>query len=61
MKSNINLGIENHSQRDVAGAKENDQRHEKNTENSINQPFENVMVEQQVCHNKINIINNMIL
>ncbi|KAG6797294.1 bromodomain-containing protein [Apis mellifera caucasica] len=47
VKSNINLGIENHSQRDVAGAKENDQRHEKNTENSINQPFENVMVEQQ--------------
>ncbi|XP_061932110.1 uncharacterized protein LOC108003584 isoform X3 [Apis cerana] len=47
VKSNINLGIENHSQRDVAGAKENDQRHEKDTENSINQPFENVMVEQQ--------------
>lgn len=50
VKSNINLGTENHGQRDVAGAKENDQRHEKDTESSINQSFENVMVEQQVCH-----------
>ncbi|XP_033178558.1 myb-like protein I isoform X5 [Bombus impatiens] len=47
VKSNINLGTENHNHRDVAGATENDQRHEKDTESSINQPFENVMVEQQ--------------
>ncbi|CAK9805813.1 hypothetical protein ANTQUA_LOCUS4575 [Anthophora quadrimaculata] len=47
VKSNISLGTENHGQGDVAGAKENDQRHDKDTERSINEPFENVMVEQQ--------------
>lgn len=68
VKSNINLGTEIHSERDVAGAKENDQRHEKDTESSISQPFENVMVEQQVCcttkyyklHNYCNSIKNVI-
>ncbi|CAL7946490.1 unnamed protein product [Xylocopa violacea] len=47
VKSNINLEAENNRRGDVAGATENDQRHEKDTESSINQPFENVMVEQQ--------------
>ncbi|XP_031839398.1 uncharacterized protein LOC116429967 isoform X2 [Nomia melanderi] len=47
VNSNINLGTEIHRQEDVAGTKENDQRHEKDAESSINQPFENVMVEQQ--------------
>ncbi|XP_076177505.1 uncharacterized protein LOC143151898 isoform X4 [Ptiloglossa arizonensis] len=47
VNTNINLGTENYRQGDVAGAKENDQRHDNDTENSIDQPFENVMVEQQ--------------
>lgn len=45
--SNFNL-VRNHQQRDVAGAKENDRRDDKPTENSVNKPFENVMVDQQV-------------
>ncbi|XP_076635373.1 uncharacterized protein LOC143348704 isoform X2 [Colletes latitarsis] len=47
VNSNINLGTENYHQGDVAGAKENDQRHDNDSESSIDQPFENVMVEQQ--------------
>ncbi|XP_076279553.1 uncharacterized protein LOC143208744 isoform X2 [Lasioglossum baleicum] len=47
VNSNINLSTEIHRQGDVAGTKENDQRHDKDTESSIDQPFENVMVEQQ--------------
>lgn len=35
-------------QRDVAGAKENDPRGDKAAENSIDESFENVMVDQQV-------------
>lgn len=48
VNSNINLGTENHCQGDVAEARENDQRHDKDTEGSVDQPFEDVMVEQQV-------------
>jgi len=40
--------IQYYQQRDVAGAKENDPRGDKAAENSINEPFENVMVDQQV-------------
>lgn len=40
--------IENSQQEDVAGAKENDQRNNKATKGSVNEPFENVMVDQQV-------------
>lgn len=40
--------IKYYQQRDVAGAKENDPRGYKAVENSINEPFENVMVDQQV-------------
>ena len=40
--------IQYYQQRDVAGAKENDPRVDKAAENSINEPFENVMVDQQV-------------
>ncbi|XP_015435463.1 PREDICTED: uncharacterized protein LOC107191034 isoform X2 [Dufourea novaeangliae] len=47
VNSNINLSTEIHHQGDVAGTKENDQRHDKDTERSIGQPFENVIVEQQ--------------
>ncbi|XP_054010133.1 uncharacterized protein LOC128893301 isoform X1 [Hylaeus anthracinus] len=47
VNSNINLGTENYHQGDVAGAKENDQRQENDSGNSADQPFENVMVEQQ--------------
>ncbi|XP_076668794.1 uncharacterized protein LOC143369150 isoform X2 [Andrena cerasifolii] len=47
VNSNINLGTKNHCQRDVAEAKENDRRHDKDTEGSVDQPFEDVMVEQQ--------------
>lgn len=49
VNSNINLGTENYHQGDVAEARENDQRHDKDTKDSIDQPFEDVMVEQQVC------------
>nr|XP_012234733.1 PREDICTED: histone acetyltransferase KAT6A-like isoform X2 [Linepithema humile] len=44
--SNFNL-VRNHQQKDVAGAKEDDRRDDKPTENSVNEPFENVMVDQQ--------------
>ncbi|XP_033341137.2 uncharacterized protein LOC117229093 isoform X1 [Megalopta genalis] len=47
VNSNINLSTEIHRQGDVAGTKENDRRHDKDTESSIDQPYENVMVEQQ--------------
>lgn len=40
--------IKYYQQRDVAGAKENDPRGDKAAENSIDEPFENVMVDQQV-------------
>lgn len=48
VNTNINLGT-----KDVAAAKENDQTHDKNTENSTIQSFKlkQVMVEQQVCFN----------
>ncbi|XP_071628054.1 uncharacterized protein [Temnothorax longispinosus] len=39
--------IKYYQERDVAGAKENDPRGDKAAENSINEPFENVMVDQQ--------------
>lgn len=40
--------IKYYQEKDVAGAKENDPRDDKAAENSINEPFENVMVDQQV-------------
>lgn len=45
--SNFNL-VKNHQQRDMAVAKENNRRDDKPTEKSINEPFENVMMDQQV-------------
>nr|XP_012151775.1 PREDICTED: COPII coat assembly protein SEC16-like isoform X5 [Megachile rotundata] len=39
--------FENHCREDVAGTEDDDQTRDKNTENSINRSFENVMVEQQ--------------
>lgn len=53
--SNFNL-VRNQQQRDVAGAKENDRRDDKPTENSVNEPFENVMVDQQVSPLLDNVI-----
>ncbi|XP_012151771.1 uncharacterized protein LOC100880584 isoform X2 [Megachile rotundata] len=47
VNTNINLGTENHCREDVAGTEDDDQTRDKNTENSINRSFENVMVEQQ--------------
>ncbi|CAL1687882.1 unnamed protein product [Lasius platythorax] len=47
VNSNFNPGIKNHQREDVAGAKENDQRDNKAAKGSINEPFENVMVDQQ--------------
>ncbi|XP_076244581.1 uncharacterized protein LOC143185456 isoform X2 [Calliopsis andreniformis] len=58
VNSNINLGTENHCRGDVAEAKENDQRHDKDTENSIDQPFEDVMVEQQDEYGNIKFNND---
>lgn len=40
--------IKYYQQGDVAGAKENDPRGDKAAENTIDEPFENVMVDQQV-------------
>lgn len=40
--------IKYYQQGDVAGAKENDTRGDKAVENSVDEPFENVMVDQQV-------------
>lgn len=48
VNSNFNPGIKNHQREDVAGAKENDQRDNKAAKCSVNEPFENVMVDQQV-------------
>lgn len=48
VNSNFSSVIKNHQQRDVAGAKENDQRNNKAAKGSVNEPFENVMVDQQV-------------
>ncbi|XP_072751511.1 uncharacterized protein [Anoplolepis gracilipes] len=47
VNSNFNPVIKNHQQEDVAGAKENDQRNNKAAKGSVNEPFENVMVDQQ--------------
>lgn len=48
VNSNFNPGVKNHQREDVAGAKENDQRDNKAAKGSVNEPFENVMVDQQV-------------
>ncbi|XP_011165358.1 uncharacterized protein LOC105199800 isoform X4 [Solenopsis invicta] len=47
VNNNFHLGIDYYPEKDVAGAKENDPRGDKAAENSINEPFENVMVDQQ--------------
>lgn len=46
--SNSNLRHFRKQSKNVAGAKEDDRRDDKPTENSVNEPFENVMVDQQV-------------
>ncbi|XP_011701186.1 PREDICTED: uncharacterized protein LOC105457923 isoform X4 [Wasmannia auropunctata] len=47
--------IKYYQQRDVAGAKENDPRDDKAAENSINEPFENVMVDQQDDYDNVKL------
>ncbi|XP_018304482.1 uncharacterized protein [Mycetomoellerius zeteki] len=47
--------IKYYQQRDVAGAKENDPRGDKAAENSINEPFENVMVDQQDDYDNVKL------
>lgn len=47
VQNNFNY-TSNYQHKDVAGAKENDQRNNKATEDSIDETFENVMVDQQV-------------
>lgn len=48
VNSNFNPVIKDHQQGEVAGAKENDQKSNKTAKGSVNEPFENVMVDQQV-------------
>lgn len=56
VNNNFHLGIDYYPEKDVAGAKENDPRGDKAAENSINEPFENVMVDQQVSLSLNNIV-----
>lgn len=48
VNSNFYPDIGNHQVEEVAGAKENDHRDDRATEGSLDEPFENVMVDQQV-------------
>ncbi|XP_020293664.1 uncharacterized protein LOC109859640 isoform X2 [Pseudomyrmex gracilis] len=52
VQNNFNY-TSNYQHKDVAGAKENDQRNNKATEDSIDETFENVMVDQQDDYNGI--------
>ncbi|XP_011638137.1 bromodomain-containing protein 4-like isoform X2 [Pogonomyrmex barbatus] len=47
--------IKYYQQRDVAGAKENDTRSNKAVENSVDEPFENVMVDQQDDYDNVKL------
>lgn len=48
VNSNFNPDIRNRQKEDVAGAKENDHRDDTTAKDSLDEPFENVMVDQQV-------------
>ncbi|XP_011865199.1 PREDICTED: uncharacterized protein LOC105560578 isoform X4 [Vollenhovia emeryi] len=47
--------VKYYQQGDVAGAKENDPRGDKAAENTINEPFENVMVDQQDDYDSVKL------
>ncbi|XP_070163829.1 R3H domain-containing protein 1 isoform X2 [Polyergus mexicanus] len=53
VNSNFNPVIKDHQQGEVAGAKENDQKNNKAAKGSVNEPFENVMVDQQDDYDNI--------
>lgn len=53
VNSNFSPVIKNHQQEDVAGAKENDQRNNRAAKGSVNEPFENVMVDQQADYDNV--------
>ncbi|XP_029156326.1 bromodomain-containing protein 4-like isoform X1 [Nylanderia fulva] len=53
VNSKFNPGVKNHQREDVAGAKENDHRDNKAAKGSVNEPFENVMVDQQGDYDNI--------
>ncbi|XP_029667468.1 uncharacterized protein LOC115238076 isoform X3 [Formica exsecta] len=53
VNSNFNPVIKDHQQGEVAGAKENDQKNNKTAKGSVNEPFENVMVDQQDDYDNI--------
>lgn len=50
VNSNFNPVIKNHQREEVAGAKENDKKNNKAAKGLVNEPFENVMVDQQVSY-----------
>ena len=49
INSNLDCPSGDYSPREVAGLKENDNKDDTEVEKSVNEPFENVMINQQVC------------
>lgn len=60
VSTNHSLEISNYSKEDVAGAEgKNEQTDTEETDNSIEQTFENVMVDQQVCFYRLQLFKSL--